>query len=369
MDEKKKKTKKTITDEILEDNFFKPPIEDIIDEEIEEKTKVNETEQEPVEQSENLLFDEFLKSPDEAAHDVISDQASAATGARQESPAKAEPVVVPGKPLLVARTAEPTGSKLKVIVASLGGAVVILAIGVVLLYFHHHPNGIEHNNVIPGAQTVIVKRPKKSPVPAVKSVTVNKVPVKTVHKIPAVKPKPSRPAQIKVAKIAPPVVKHKPVRKVNLRFEVLLRKIGSDSALNNVKRIAAKTDRSLNFNVKKNKITHVGFHLFINKIYPSEGEAIAGSLKLIVVNISNSSVIKADGGYRILVGKYTSKAGAMAIVKSIHSAGMKELIKKVSKVTYTYNLKVYPFKSDREAKTYMAKVKKYAAKATFAKIK
>ena len=177
-----------------------------------------------------------------------------------------------------------------------------------------------------GAQTVIVKRHRKSPAPAAKSRAVNKVPVKKpVQKVlaakPVVKPKPSRPAQVKAAKIASPVVKPKPIQKVSLKFEVSLQKIRSNGVLNNVKRIAAKMDKSLNFNVKKNKITHVGFRLFVNKIYSSEGEAMADNLKLMVVNISNASVIKSDGGYRILVGKYTSRAGAMAGVKKIHSAG------------------------------------------------
>ncbi len=66
MDDKSKGTKKTIADELLEDNFFKPPIDDIIEEAPPEKAGLKKDvkgSKEEIEKDGSLLFDDFLKSP------------------------------------------------------------------------------------------------------------------------------------------------------------------------------------------------------------------------------------------------------------------------------------------------------------------
>ncbi len=379
MEEKRKETKKTIADELLEDNFFKPPIEDIIEETKPEKPQSGKTVEDHAAKEESLLFDDFLKSPDEATHETLfGEESSGISELPQSLAAKSQTAVTAAKPVVVARTTEPSSSKLKLIIASLGGIIVLLVAGIVYIYTHHVSETTRVNG-IQGTQTIEIKPPQTVPsAPSAAGIQNGQKTGQAEHGTnvkeaassqPAARQQPSQHPQEQVAANVHPAVQPQPVQEISQQFEVLLEKIKSKAALDDAKRIGARIDRSLKFDVTENKTTGTQYSLFVDKVYPSEGEATADNLKLMVANISNASVVKADGGYRILVGKYSAKNRAMTDIKNIQSAGLKDLLKEAPAVSSTYNMKVYPFKSDKEAKAYIARVRRIAAKITTVKVK
>jgi cell division protein FtsN len=374
MDEKRKGTKKTIADELLEDNFFKPPIDDIIDEASPEKNDIKEKGQEPqkgTEKDGGLLFDDFLKSPAESTQDEITELSTPEIS--ELNPAASpgfQAAAPPGPHVVVARAAEETSSKLKLIIASLGTVVVLLIIGFVYIYMHHPETKPLQSDLMQGSQSVTIDHTKPGPVQA-KPVAPKAVPEAQQSVPPAgnAEQKSNQPSNAQVAENVPPAVSPQQNNEVAKQFEVILENIKSKTALNDVKSIGKTMDNALSFDVVENKNANTSYSLFVDSVYPSEGEATADNLKLMVANISNASVVKADGGYRILVGKYNSKARAMSNIKNIQAAGLKGLIKETQNTTYTYNVKVYPFKSAKEAETYKAKVKRLAVKVTSTEMK
>jgi len=391
MTEKGKETKKTLTDELLEDNFFKPPIEEVIEETAPEQKPVSEAPKESEEEKSELLFDDFLKSPVEEMPQeetpVVSDKTSSLSV--PETPVS-KPSVTPGTKIMVASVDESKGSKLKVIIAVLSGVIVLLIGGSVYVFTHRKVSQPEQNNLVVGAQKVEINHNKEQAAkpPLAKTEAVQEVqqqaetPVakinneqkgatpqpanKIAENIPPVAtPQPAN----KIAENIPPVATPQPGTEITKQFEVILEDVKSKSAVNNARSIGEAIDNSLKFDITENKKTNTVYTLFVDKIYPSEGEATADNLKLMVANISNASIVKADGGYRILIGKYTSKAKAMSDIKNVKSAGLNGLVKETENVIYTYNIKVYPFKSIKQAEDYQTKVKRLAPKITFMEIK
>ena len=375
MTEKGKETKKTLTDELLEDNFFKPPIEEVIEETAPEQKPVSEAPKESEEEKSELLFDDFLKSPVEEMPQeetpVVSDKTSSLSV--PETPVS-KPSVTPGTKIMVASVDESKGSKLKVIIAVLSGVIVLLIGGSVYVFTHRKVSQPEQNNPVVGAQKVEINHNKEQAAkpPLAKTEAVQEVqqqaetPVAKINnEQKGATPQPAN----KIAENIPPVATPQPGTEITKQFEVILEDVKSKSAVNNARSIGEAIDNSLKFDITENKKTNTVYTLFVDKIYPSEGEATADNLKLMVANISNASIVKADGGYRILIGKYTSKAKAMSDIKNVKSAGLNGLVKETENVIYTYNIKVYPFKSIKQAEDYQTKVKRLAPKITFMEIK
>jgi hypothetical protein len=375
MTEKGKETKKTLTDELLEDNFFKPPIEEVIEETAPEQKPVSEAPKESEEEKSELLFDDFLKSPVEEMPQeetpVVSDKTSSLSV--PETPVS-KPSVTPGTKIMVASVDESKGSKLKVIIAVLSGVIVLLIGGSVYVFTHRKVSQPEQNNLVVGAQKVEINHNKEQAAkpPLAKTEAVQEVqqqaetPVAKINnEQKGATPQPAN----KIAENIPPVATPQPGTEITKQFEVILEDVKSKSAVNNARSIGEAIDNSLKFDITENKKTNTVYTLFVDKIYPSEGEATADNLKLMVANISNASIVKADGGYRILIGKYTSKAKAMSDIKNVKSAGLNGLVKETENVIYTYNIKVYPFKSIKQAEDYQTKVKRLAPKITFMEIK
>jgi hypothetical protein len=375
MTEKGKETKKTLTDELLEDNFFKPPIEEVIEETAPEQKPVSEAPKESEEEKSELLFDDFLKSPVEEMPQeetpVVSDKTSSLSV--PETPVS-KPSVTPGTKIMVASVDESKGSKLKVIIAVLSGVIVLLIGGSVYVFTHRKVSQPEQNNLVVGAQKVEINHNKEQAAkpPLAKTEAVQEVqqqaetPVAKINnEQKGATPQPAN----KIAENIPPVATPQPGTEITKQFEVILEDVKSKSAVNNARSIGEAIDNSLKFDITENKKTNTLYTLFVDKIYPSEGEATADNLKLMVANISNASIVKADGGYRILIGKYTSKAKAMSDIKNVKSAGLNGLVKETENVIYTYNIKVYPFKSIKQAEDYQTKVKRLAPKITFMEIK
>ncbi len=377
MDEKNKGTKKTIADELLEDNFFKPPIEDIIEETPQDKNETKGDEsgsQKEIKDKGSFLFDDFLKSPTESPSDEISEltvqEASISGSVISPEP---NPSVTPSSPIVVTKNTERRGGKLKAVVVSLGVVIVLLIIGFTYIYVYHAGTKSLHNEIIQGSQKVELNNTKlgsmnskTSQSGAVQEVQQTAQPASAAG---STEQKSNQPSNTQVAETIPPVVKTQPNTVVTKQFEVILENIKSKVALNNAKHIGQTMDNALNFDVTENKRANTSYSLFVDKVYPSEGEATADNLKLMVANISNASIIKADGGYRILIGKYNTKARAESNIKNVEAAGLSGLIKETQNTAYTYDVKVYPFKSAREAETYQTKVKKLAAKVTSMEMK
>jgi len=375
MTEKGKETKKTLTDELLEDNFFKPPIEEVIEETAPEQKPVSEAPKESEEEKSELLFDDFLKSPVEEMPQeetpVVSDKTSSLSV--PETPVS-KPSVTPGTKIMVASVDESKGSKLKVIIAVLSGVIVLLIGGSVYVFTHRKVSQPEQNNPVVGAQKVEINHNKEQAAkpPLAKTEAVQEVQQQAETPVAKInneqKGSTPQPAN-KIAENIPPVATPQPGTEITKQFEVILEDVKSKSAVNNARSIGEAIDNSLKFDITENKKTNTVYTLFVDKIYPSEGEATADNLKLMVANISNASIVKADGGYRILIGKYTSKAKAMSDIKNVKSAGLNGLVKETENVIYTYNIKVYPFKSIKQAEDYQTKVKRLAPKITFMEIK
>ena len=369
MDEKSKGTKKTIADELLEDNFFKPPIDDIIEEAPPEKTGLKKDakgSKEETEKDGSLLFDDFLKSPSEALPDEVSAlTAKSATTLGSAVGPEAKTAGTAGPRVLVSRDTERTGSKLKTVIASLSAVIVVLIIGFVYLYIHHSRTAPLQNVSSPESRTAALHRVEPRPVIVKPAATGSERKTQNAaQSVAATGLKGNQSPNTQVAEAVPPAAIPQPQKEAAKQFEVVLENIRSKVALNNAKRIGKTMDTALSFDVTENKKENTVYNLFVNKVYASEGEATADNLKLMVANISNAAVIKADGGYRILVGKYTAKARAMTDIKNIEAAGLKGLIKDTRNITLTYNVKVYPFQSAKEADTYKEKVKKLAARIT-----
>lgn len=358
MDRKDKETKKTIADELLEDNFFKPPIDDVIEEAPPEKQGGTGIEGKAAEENESsLLFDEFLKSPVETAPEETSElTVEPARILTQKPTAKIQVHVSSSKPASVVKAAGQPGSNTKIIIASLGGAAILLVIAG-YIYLGHRTSSPAKNNAVTGSQTIVMT--PETPQPVQQKPSASEQPV-------------NQPAQ-QVAENAPPVQKPQPeqvVQEASKQFAVTIEKIKTKTALNSVRRIGETMDKSLNFDIKENTAkSNTQYSLFVDKIYPSDGEATADNLKLMVANVSNASVIKSDGGYRLLVGKYGSMASAEAEKKNIEAAGLKSIIKEATNKASTYNVKVFPFRSSQNAQAYISKVKRFGAKADFAEIK
>ncbi len=369
MDDKSKGTKKTIADELLEDNFFKPPIDDIIEEAPPEKTGLKKDakgSKEETEKDGSLLFDDFLKSPSEALPDEVSAlTAKSATTLGSAVGPEAKTAGTAGPRVLVSRDTERTGSKLKTVIASLSAVIVVLIIGFVYLYIHHSRTAPLQNVSSPESRTAALHRVEPRPVIVKPAATGSERKTQNAaQSVAATGLKGNQSPNTQVAEAVPPAAIPQPQKEAAKQFEVVLENIRSKVALNNAKRIGKTMDTALSFDVTENKKENTVYNLFVNKVYASEGEATADNLKLMVANISNAAVIKADGGYRILVGKYTAKARAMTDIKNIEAAGLKGLIKDTRNITLTYNVKVYPFQSAKEADTYKEKVKKLAARIT-----
>ena len=372
MDDKSKGTKKTIADELLEDNFFKPPIDDIIEEAPPEKTGLKKDakgSKEEIEKDGSLLFDDFLKSPSEALPDEVSVlTAKSATTLGSAAGSEAKTAGTAGPRVLVSQDTERSGSKLKTVIASLSAVIVVLIIGVVYLYIHHSRTASLQNASSTESRTASVHQVEPRPVTAKPAASGTQQ--KTQNAAPsapaaaATEQKGNQSQNTQVAETVPPAANPQPQKEAAKQFEVVLENVRSKVALNNAKRIGETMDTALSFDVTENKKENTVYNLFVNKVYASEGEATADNLKLMVANISNASVVKADGGYRILVGKYTAKARAMSDIKNIEAAGLKGLLKDTKNTTLTYNVKVYPFQSAKEADTYKAKVKKLAVRIT-----
>ena len=369
MDDKSKGTKKTIADELLEDNFFKPPIDDIIEEAPPEKTGLKKDakgSKEEIEKDGSLLFDDFLKSPSEALPDEVSvlTEKSAATLGSAVVP-EAKTAGTAGPRVLVSQDTERSGSKLKTVIASLSAVIVVLIIGVVYLYIHHSRTVSLQNASSTESGSAAIHQVEPRPVTAKPAVTGTQQKTQNAaQSAAATEQKVNQPQNTQVAETVPPAANPQPQKEASKQFEVVLENVRSKVALNNAKRIGETMDTALSFDVTENKKENTVYNLFVNKVYASEGEATADNLKLMVANISNASVVKADGGYRILVGKYPEKARAMTDIKNIEAAGLKGLLKDTKNTTLTYNVKVYPFQSAKEADTYKAKVKKLAARIT-----
>ncbi len=364
MDDKSKGTKKTIADELLEDNFFKPPIDDVIEEASPDKgTAEEETHQpgKPGAQEESLLFDDFLKSPAESAPDEVSGLTS-----------RDEPVIIPSAPatatqpagprVFTAQEAKKSGSPMKLIVASVGVVVVVLGIGAAYFVMHHPSPVSEPNNAVRGAQSVVVHRPEAGSAPQPPA-----APPAAAAETPVQKSSP--PPAMKMAEEVPPAAAVQPPEHPAKKFEVILDNVRTKGAVNTIKRIGTGMDRALSFDIAEKKNTTTTFALYVDKVYPSEGEATADNLKLMVANIANASVVKADGGYRILIGKYASKARAAADIKNVQAAGLRDLLKPVQNTTSAYTVRAFPFPSAGAATAYEARVKRYAAKATTMEMK
>ncbi len=369
MDDKSKGTKKTIADELLEDNFFKPPIDDIIEEAPPEKTGLKKDvkgSKEEIEKDGSLLFDDFLKSPSEALPDEVSVlTAKSATTLGSAMGPEAKTAGTAGPRILVSQDTERTGSKLKMVVASLSAVIVVLIIGVVYLYIHHSRTVSLQSASSPESRTTVTQQVEPRPVTAKPAATGSERKTQNAaQSAAATGQKVNQSPNTQVAETVPPAANSQPQKEAAKQFEVVLENVRSKVALNNAKRIGETMDTALSFDVTENKKENTLYNLFVNKVYASEGEATADNLKLMVANISNASVVKADGGYRILVGKYTAKARAMTDIKNIEAAGLKGLLKDTKNTTLTYNVKVYPFQSAKEADTYKAKVKKLAARIT-----
>ena len=372
MDDKSKGTKKTIADELLEDNFFKPPIDDVIEEAPPEKTgpkKVEKRSKEETEKDGSLLFDDFLKSPAEALPDEVS--ALSAKSVTTFGPAvgsETKTAGIPGHRVPVSRETERTGSKLKTVIVSLSAVIVVLIIGVVYLYLHHTGTGSLQNASTPVSRSAAIHQAEPRPItekpPAAGPERNAQNATQSAPAAAASGQEGNKTPKMQVAEAVPPAVPPQLQKKTAQQYEVILENIRSKAALDNAKRIGKAMDSALSFDVSENKKENTGYNLFVNKVYASEGEATADNLKLMVSNISNASVVKADGGYRILVGKYTSKARAMKDIKNVEAAGLKGLLKDVKNTTLTYTVKVYAFQSAKEADTYKAKVKRLAANIT-----
>jgi hypothetical protein len=377
MDEKNKGTKKTIADELLEDNFFKPPIEDIIEETHQNKNEIKEDAKESQKAREDkgdLLFEDFLKSPAESSLDEISELTTQETSTLSSVMGpEIKPSATSDPRVLVTQDTERTGSKLKAIIASFGVVIVLLVIGFTYIYVYHPGAKPLQNKIIQGSQSVELNNTKpgsinSKPAKAEAVQEVQQTAQSTGTGVVA-EQQGNQPSNTRIAENIPPVVKTQPNTEVTKQFEVILENIRSKAALNNVKHIGQTIDNALNFDVTENKTANTAYSLFVEKVYPSEGEATADNLKLMVANISNASIVRADGGYRILIGKYNSKARTESNIKDVQAAGLKGLIKETQNISYTYNVKVYPFKSAREAETYQTKVKKLAAKVTSMEMK
>ncbi|MCL4558646.1 MAG: SPOR domain-containing protein [Deltaproteobacteria bacterium] len=376
-DKKGKDTKKTIADELFEDNFFKPPIDEVIEKAGPDKPEAAEKPKGPEEKESSLLFDEFLKSPLEAAPEANPELTLKETPLPVSAPAQdGKPPVTASRPAIVIKTVEePSGSRKGILVGALigGASVIVLAVG--YIYFTHTSSSAQHAADMTGSQTIVIKHeaPVSQPPPAEQR---HAVPVPAAAppsgNKPAMQEQTGRQPVQQVATNVPPAPKPIPVqavRTVSKQFEVRLEAIKTKAALENARRIGLTMDRSLNFDVKENTKNSATYSLVVDKVYPSEGEATADNLKLMVANVSNASIVKADGGYRILVGKYRSKASADSDRKNIEAAGLKGLIKEnVTKVS-TYNVRVFPFKSSGEAHAYLSRVKRLAAKAISSEIK
>ena len=369
MDDKSKGTKKTIADELLEDNFFKPPIDDIIEEAPPEKTglkKEAKGSKEEIEKDGSLLFDDFLKSPSESLPDEVSVlTAKSATTLGSAAGQAAKTAGTAGPHVLVSQDTERTGSKLKTVIASLSAVIVVLIIGVVYLYIHHSRTAPLQNASSTESRTAALHQVEPRPVTAKPAATGTQQKTQNAAQAAAATEQKGNQSQnTQVAETVPPAANPQPQKEAAKQFEVVLENVRSKAALNNAKRIGETMDTALSFDVTENKKENTVYNLFVNKVYASEGEATADNLKLMVANISNASVVKADGGYRILVGKYTAKARAMTDIKNIEAAGLKGLLKDTKNTSLTYNVKVYPFQSAKEADTYKAKIKKLAARIT-----
>ncbi|MGB9735478.1 MAG: SPOR domain-containing protein [bacterium] len=381
MPEKDKTPKKTLTDELLEDNFFKPPIEDVLEESsVEEvKTPSKEAEKDEGEKSDLLFEEDFLKSPTEISPEPTVEQIKdTASLSSVEQPRTVQPST---PQVLVATDTGRAGNKLKIVIATLSGVLALLIVGLVYVYLHYSklkPKEV----VVVGAQHVEIQHPEEG---VTKTAPIEQKPAEQSQ--PPQQPQPPQQSQPatpgKVAEQAstpqlsnkqiteniPPVAAPQPVTELTKQYEVILEGIKSKRMLNNAKHIGETINNSLKFDVTENKKSIPMYSLFVDKIYPSEGEATADNLKLMVVNISNASIIKADGGYRILIGKYDSKAKAMSKINDIKSAGLEGLVKETPNIVLTYDLKVYPFKSAKEAELYQTRVKTFAAKVTFEEVK
>ncbi|MCL4478173.1 MAG: hypothetical protein M1381_03605 [Deltaproteobacteria bacterium] len=380
MDEKHKKTaKKTIADELLEDDFFKPPLEEVVEEPVQEnKEKQTKAEEE------SLLFDEFLKSPEEAMSDVHGITTSAKYAAIDETEVKAyqpQSGTKSTQPFAVA-TVEKTGSSMaKIAIITLGIVVLLLSSGVIYLYLNSSANQhVPSQNEVEGSQKVVINHPSmnenKQQQAAGQTSNINPQQQVTGHPSNISdnnikEPQPQQPKQAEVAENVPSTAPATPpnpsLQQSAQNFVVMLDTVRSKADLAVIKRIAHTTNTGLKIGSTENKTATTIYALYVKTLYPSDGEATADNLKLMMAGIQNAAIVKADGGYRIFIGKYPTRAKALTNAKGIKNAGLNELIKEIRNITVTYNINVKGFKSNKEAKTFITRVRRFALRSTIKK--
>ncbi len=384
-DRKDKGTKKTIADELFEDNFFKPPIDEVIGKAEPEKPGAAAKTKGPEEKEESLLFDEFLKSPLEVTPDEGPGLTVEEAPVRIPTPAQdvRPPGAAPRSAMVIKTVEEPTGNRKGMLMGIVIGVASVALLAAGYMFFSRGSGSTRHRTGAKGSQTIVMKHGSPEPRPSAAAQSVpppSQSKAATVPAPPAAPetapaaqeqtPKPAPTAQ--VAANIPPAPKPRPVKPVHVaakQFEVMLDTIRTKAALQDAQRIGGRMDHALKFDVKKNTTSSVTYSLVVDKVYSSEGEATADNLKLMVANVSNASIVKEDGGYRILIGKYRSKAAAVRDKKNIEAAGLKGLIKETATKTITYNVKVYPFRSSHDANVYRSKVRRFAARTTSSELK
>ncbi|UCD84588.1 MAG: SPOR domain-containing protein [Deltaproteobacteria bacterium] len=327
--------KKSLSEELLKDDFFKPPIDDIY------PTDRGDT-SEPFPEIETPSTKSFLEedlpiSPLDEPFDSFpsEDEPQVKVFAVQEEEKRIEPK--------------------KIALIAGGGllAVGLIIVGVILIF-----GGKEQQSLVPApvAQPLVQapaptqppappsplatdQTPPPSPPPVEPSQPPAPSPPKQVAEIPAPPPAVARPAP------PPPVAKPAPVLEPRYTLEVGRYDKGELASHN---RKLARLGLS-SFTITEKKTTEVNYVVVDQRF--DEGEARAASMKVeFVGGIKNDVLTQNDGSYTIRAGPYNSLSKVVEIKNKISELGYATRIDFSTSTDVIYRLRVGKFatKSDAE---------------------
>lgn len=321
---------KSLSDELLKDDFFKPPVDEIMEEDVAGEAA------------------EEVQSVDE-----VLDEADALAEGEKPAPSQGVPV----KYLIIG-----------------GGGLLVIGVVIVVYFLLFSGPKIKPAPVIqPGGPAPVVQAPAQpaAPAPAAPQVKPPSAPAPTPAPTPApaappaAAPEPSQPAPAEKPATPPaaqPEPEKKPVQVAAVpRFTLSLGTYADEAELK--ASLAKLKGLGLNPISEEKTITTAKYFIFLNeKLTP--GQAKANSLKLkMLQKIENEIIPQADGTAKVRVGPLADKKQATEMKGKMDGAGFPSEIRAEESKAQGYSLKAGKFATREEANKTISTLKQKGLKA------
>ena len=333
--------KKSLSEELLKDDFFKPPIDDIYP--TEKGTTEPFLEAEPP--AKPFLEEESPISPLEQTFEPL--------------PSEEEPQVK-----VFAAQEEEKGIDPKKIAMIAGGGLVVVFLIIVGVKFL---GGGEKQTLVPAlvAQPPIqTPSPSVPPTPLPPLVTEQKPPVPPVEQ--RTPPEPPPPKKVVKKPVPPPAVVAKPAPKLAPKYTL---EVGRYS-----KKELARPNKKLirlglsPFTITDKESTDVNYVVIDQKF--DEGEARAASMKVeFVGGVKNKLITQSDGTFTIQAGPFSSLSKVVEIKNKISELGFPTRIDFSSSTKVVYRLRVGKFATRSEADKTLARLRQNGFSPKLKKLK